>query len=304
MNVGNFVSNHKLLCGLTLGLAIVGYMGCKVVKWIVSKLGLVQKTDNVANQTLSKINNPIKGLQKPPVIEEHLRIVQDPKSVQDYLNEEYKGFTPQAIKYRKRLELIGKYYEKNTIYPVRGDGNCFCNAAVAGLLSIPNNRVNIIHVFEKKKNTNQNYIKPDPNSTTEHLTHFNKDKDFKIVLAGLADTNLTTEALFKDFEFTAAFARVIRYLLSTQSEGCATNGQEMDIDDVWSLNTIFNTRVEAIVLAAPLKDFDPELPDSAYTTGSACINIRYLDLKSAVNPPFNKPEFLIIRKGAHFIALT
>ena len=56
MIIGKFISNHKLLCGMTLGASIVGYMGYKVVKWIVVKRGLVKETDKLAQETLSPTN--------------------------------------------------------------------------------------------------------------------------------------------------------------------------------------------------------------------------------------------------------
>ncbi len=188
MIVGKFISNHKLLCGMTLGLSIVGYMGYKAVKCIVVKLGLVKETDKVAQQTLSPQqtnkttpSSHLKGRKK----DERKQIVQSPKLVQAYLDEVYNGGTPAAEKYRARLQSIEEYYNKPLVYPVRGDGNCFCNAAVAGLLSIPNCRENIALILREKLHTNQSYIQPDPTSTKDHLTKFNKEDDFALVLSGL-----------------------------------------------------------------------------------------------------------------------
>jgi hypothetical protein len=333
MNVGKFVSNHKLLCGLTLGLAIVGYMGYKAVKWIAVKLGLVKKTDTVVQQMLSPQETstpPLPDLkdrkievekattnkeeapvvEKPNPIEEYLKIVQSPKSVEKYLDEEYKGDTSTARKYRARLEYIEKHYDKHQVYSVRGDGNCFCNAAVAGLLSIPNNRKKIAAILREKVKTDKNYIKPDPNSTADHLTKFQKDDDFNIVLDGLLTrTDLTTQNLLEDFNFTAAFSRVIRYILSTTSKDLcsSTNGEETDMYSIWVLNDIFNTQAKMIVLAG-LTAVDPELPNIAHVACGKSLNVdegaSNVTLNTNVNSESNKPEFLIIRKSAHFITLT
>ncbi|MBA3283903.1 MAG: hypothetical protein H0U27_02430, partial [Nitrosopumilus sp.] len=54
----SFIQNNKLLCGLTLGLAIVVYavgnFAGRTVSWIQESLGTAKKTDVVAKSTLKK----------------------------------------------------------------------------------------------------------------------------------------------------------------------------------------------------------------------------------------------------------
>lgn len=54
----SFINNHKLLCGLTLGLAIVVYaignLAGRAVSWIKECCGTAKKTDSVARETLNK----------------------------------------------------------------------------------------------------------------------------------------------------------------------------------------------------------------------------------------------------------
>lgn len=316
MNVGKFINDHKLLCKLTLGLAIVGYMGYKAVKWIAVKLGLVKKTDKLAQQTLlpqgtstippQDLKGRKIGVEKPtntaeilPVpTEEHLKTVQSPKSVKEYLDEEYKGDTSTSKKYRTRLQNIEKHYDKHQIYSVRGDGNGFCNAAVAGLLSIPNIRENIADILRKKLQTDN------PNATPYEIkTKFKEYHDFNSVIYGL----VTIQNPLENFTFNTAFSRVIRYMLSSASKDlCSpTNGEETGMYAIWVLNDIFNTQAKMIVLEGP-KEVDPEAPDSAHVAGGKTLNegVSVVNFTGNVNSESNKPEFLIIRKNDSFITLT
>ncbi len=54
MDVKAFYSHHKRLVIGTLGFAVVGYIGYKTACWILKKLGIIKKTDDVAQNILGK----------------------------------------------------------------------------------------------------------------------------------------------------------------------------------------------------------------------------------------------------------
>ena len=237
--------------------------------------------------------------------EEHLQVVQRPKSVSQYLDLEYKGSTPEAKRCRIRLHNIEMHYAKHQVYPVRGDGNCFCNAALAGLLSIPNQRENIAKIFAEKQKE-EGYIEPDSSSGISHLTFFNKEADLSLVISCLEKKNLTTQNLLEDYKFTSAFSRVLRYILNLENEELCPriNGQECDIQAIFYINAIFNIQAKGVVLASS-GNANLESPDSAYVLDGRTLyaNLREVNLTEA-NSELEKPEFLLVLKGAHFITLT
>lgn len=62
-DVQNFVSNYKLLCVLTLGLAVVGYslgnLAGRVVAWIRTPSGTTKKADEIARQIVNASKNEV-----------------------------------------------------------------------------------------------------------------------------------------------------------------------------------------------------------------------------------------------------
>ncbi len=54
MDVKAFCSNHKCLVIGTLGFAVLGYIGYKTVGWVLKKIGIIKKTDDVAQGILEK----------------------------------------------------------------------------------------------------------------------------------------------------------------------------------------------------------------------------------------------------------
>lgn len=337
MNIGILVSNPTLLCGSILGLAIVGYMGYKAVEWIASKLELVTKTDTVACATLSpqatngvpsgsaaaqssqpraikpamraapaqtdnsqaraKIRQQAQALFDGPQqkLEEHEKIVTSPQSVDTHLAKEYKGKNDRVTKICQRLKSIQNHYGLNTIYSVRGNGNCFCNAAVAGLLST-SDRAELAVILEKNRNIDGEYIAKDPGIAEENP---NKDLDFEIVRIGLEGLKSSAD-LLKHEKFTAAFSRVIRYILSREATGVeclAINGENIEPESILHLNKIFGVNASAVVLTG--KSIDSEESHITFVANKG--GLVLFNLKTQ---PKSKTDFLIVYVSGHYIALT
>lgn len=53
INVAKFVKDHIPLCICTLGMAILGYLGFHVVRWIINKCHKTEKIDHVAQKNIS-----------------------------------------------------------------------------------------------------------------------------------------------------------------------------------------------------------------------------------------------------------
>ena len=161
-------------------------------------------------------------------------------------------------------------------------------------------------ILAERNTPDENYIKPDPSSTEDHLTKFNKEQDFNLVLRGLK-SDKSTQSLLENFNFTASFSRIIRHLLSTASADLcsSTNGEETDMYSIWVLNAIFNTQAKMIVLAGP-KTVDPESSDWISVAGGKALyeGVSDVYLRQSDHSEPSKPEFLIIRKNAHFITLS
>lgn len=64
-----FIKNNKILCGLTLGLAIavycIGNLGSRIVSWIKECSGSSKKTDVIAKQNLTKPSHAINPTSTP-----------------------------------------------------------------------------------------------------------------------------------------------------------------------------------------------------------------------------------------------
>jgi hypothetical protein len=53
INVSRFVKEHISLCVCTLGLAIPGYLGYQVVRWIINKCQKTEKANQVAQKNIN-----------------------------------------------------------------------------------------------------------------------------------------------------------------------------------------------------------------------------------------------------------
>ena len=62
VNVSKFVKDHIPLCVCTLGVAILGYLGCHAVSWIINKCRRTEKVDHVAQKSIN--NQPSSHLPK------------------------------------------------------------------------------------------------------------------------------------------------------------------------------------------------------------------------------------------------
>lgn len=57
VNISKFVRDNVLLCVCTLGLAILGYLGCHAVQWIIDKCTKTDQIDRVAQRTISSASS-------------------------------------------------------------------------------------------------------------------------------------------------------------------------------------------------------------------------------------------------------
>ncbi len=68
MEILTFVKNNITLCLATLGLALVGYLGYRAVLWILAKVGVIKKIDDVAQKIIHTLSiiNPINTVKISP----------------------------------------------------------------------------------------------------------------------------------------------------------------------------------------------------------------------------------------------
>ncbi|MBA2369077.1 MAG: hypothetical protein H0V82_08660 [Candidatus Protochlamydia sp.] len=245
------------------------------------------------------------------------RIVQKGMNVEKYSQEEYKGNTPKAQKYIKRLKHISAYFNKSFIYPVRGDGNCFCNAALAGLvlLIVKNNekKEKIIQVLIEYASKTEAYTTPDQSANAPAYSKlFTKEEDFETTVQFLSDGTLSSLD-FENYNFTSSFSRVLRYLIccNQANAGFAPNemslesGSEIDMNAVVILNALFDINCKVAVLQANLNEANPVKPEEIYLIQGKDI---YDNSTSIINTHQNNGDqpcdFLLIRKDAHYIVLV
>lgn len=243
-----------------------------------------------------------------------LPIIQPRQTVREYIGAEFKGQTATAQKYSSRLNYISQYYGKSTIWPVRGDGNCFGNVIVAAIISKmskdPSFIPKVLTVLNAARVSNDPYITPDQTTTApSHSRNFSKDGDFQTVIRKIQEQAQSIEALADDFNFATAFSRIIRYLIASDEESLLlgnslTSGDELDMASIAITNKIFpDLRGVAVVLATPTEaggDF-VEPHKFAQIQGTST-EASQVDVSQASSPP--RCDFVLIRKNAHFIALT
>lgn len=320
LNLTTFISNHKLLSFVAVGIAAIGYLGYRAV-CVLAKTGFIKKIEEVALQRVIWQTDdaviPCKGdgyfpsSQKEPVQKGPL-IVQNKQSISEFIQAEYRGETVNAKKYARRLERIASYFEMPWIRPVRGDGNCFVNAALAGLMPLierdPEKKASIIHLVSRYAEAQEAYVSPDLISTAPFYSKkFNREDDFKLVLKTLKTPALMDEGI-KTFEFSASFARIIRYILycnrnrekqGLDEEISLTSGGDISAEIVDVLNQEFGLNVKVVILQGDAA------VDSDQENQVCCYQHLYqmLDLDQKSGAEDKTLDFLIIRKGAHFLSM-
>jgi hypothetical protein len=351
MKIEKFIQEHKALCVLSAGTAILGYMGYKAVRWILKKIGLIAKTDQLARQTISDYGS--RGLKKSKTPSRHytssssessdsessdsegptirslpsirslfipslrIPIVGKKQSVASFIKSEFSGETSRSKKYINRLSNISKYFNKLSIYPTQGDGNCFCNAAIAGLIEI-------MHADAGRyRQMSTILLERGCSHSAPYIKDFSQEADFNLVIDRLSQQPALS--LLNDDAFAVSFSRIIRHLIVCEIEDkhlplreiVREDGDYIDTDAITVLNSIFDINAQAAVLSAPSNtgaDLDRSdtayivsgrkaVPDGLPRAGFAEGESPFLvDLsKENRNRP---PEFLIIRQGAHFIAMV
>ena len=294
MNISNYLPINNILVIASLG--VVSYLAYRVISYLLNKSGSTAKTDKLGQSMLLQnpksatdpVNRPLSpGKVNPtspqsskapipsPIVPQAIpsaviTITQDPASpvipiigkketIHSYIENEYKGNTPSAQKYSKRLQSLSQFFNKEGIYPVRGDGNCFCNAVVVGLLDLmakdPQRKQAIIAILKKTSEKQFPYVQPDNTSTAQvYSKNFSKEYDFHFVIKHL-EKEQTPLNLLDNFAFAASFSRMIRYMLlchikETDSfiEVAERSGEEIDMNAIVLLNTILNLNACLAVL--------------------------------------------------------
>lgn len=377
MSVGNrlindvreFVTHNKVLCACTLGLAVLGYLGYRGVKWVLEKVGVIQQVDSVATKVISQrihqpslhkigqihrktrpksiaspqlpvgdqeketVRPPSKRLRNTNVPEttsitptspwvgnQGPQIIQSHQSVEGFVNSSYSGAaTERNKKYSERMRNISQYFAKNDVYPVRGDGNCFTNSAVAGLLYVMGKdrkrSQEIAQLISSYETRDTPYILPDVTQTAPQYNKvFTKEGDFKAVLDRINGDTFEISELIGDQSFISAFSRVIRYILVCEREQGGFEegdipgrcGEEIDMEAVVLLNRLFQVNASLIVLQGPNQASDPENPHEALQLvgrerfeGQRIVDMSPID-SSVIEGEF---DFLILRKSGHFLAM-
>lgn len=54
LEASKFINDHPYIVAATFGLPVIGFLGFKAVKWILEKIGLIQKVDQAAAKTFKK----------------------------------------------------------------------------------------------------------------------------------------------------------------------------------------------------------------------------------------------------------
>lgn len=246
-------------------------------------------------------------------------IVQKGMSVEEYAHEEYKGNTEKSKKYTQRLHHISAYFNKNLIYPVRGDGNCFCNAGLAGLvlLMVRNSEIKerVIQVLIEYAFRTEAYVTPDlSDNPPVYSKNFTKQEDFDLAIRFLSEGSLSSVD-FRDYDFASSFSRILRYIIccNQKSAGFAPNemslesGSEIDMNAVVILNTLFDINSKVAVLQCNLNQANPAKPEEVYLIQGKDIFDNSTSIVDTTQNNENRNsscDFLLIRKDAHYIVLV
>ncbi len=330
-----FVAHNKVLCACTLGLAVLGYLGYRGVKWILEKAGIIERVNTVAIETISRATPKLRSEQKqirgeskavsdaaihPLVENKGPQIIQPRQSVESFIRASYSGAaTERNKKYSERIRNISKAFSKSDIYPVRGDGNCFTNSAAAGLLHVigknEEKRQETAQIITNYQTRDTPYILPDVTQTAPQYNKvFTKEGDFKAVLDRINGDTFEISELIGDQSFISAFSRVIRYILVCEREQGGFEegdipgrcGEEIDMEAVVLLNRLFRVNASLIVLQGPNQASDPENPHEALQLvgrerfeGQRIVDMSQIDSR-VIEGEF---DFLILRKSGHFLAM-
>lgn len=229
------------------------------------------------------------------------KILQAPMTLRGFIDHHYSGGTENADFHIRRLEAVSQFYSLTAFIPVRGDGNCFANAAAAGLLNklakdpaFKGELISTIQAYQESPNI---YVKQDPTAQEQHYRNFHKAGDFALVLNALAKR--TPHDLFQDDAFTAAFTRILRYVLTHVSPSDAVTprcGEEMDNTAVWDLNKIFNLNVKVAIIEGTTPA-DSKGPHACIVSEGKDCNQHIQDLSRGRQAA----DFVILRKSGHFV---
>lgn len=129
---------------------------------------------------------------------------------------------------------------------------------------------------------------------------FYKTEDFDKVLQQLK--HQTTEELFNDDQFNAAFTRILRYILlhvSPQDAVSPRCGTEIDITAVWDLCKIFDLNIKAAVIEG-LTPADQRGPES-FLLVHGDLNQTIINTQDHHPLRDKRADFVIMRKSGHFV---
>jgi len=287
-----------LACSLTAG----------VFAYVMYKFQRTPVMEKVEKKALESLNAghldpalaallPAEALQAP-------KSLQNPMTEKTFIDHHYGGKTPDAVFFATRFSSIGRFFKLNTFVPVRGDGNCFVNAAAAGLLNKinkdPSYLSKLIAIIEAYENSPEIYVQKDPSAKEDQHINFYKTKDFRQVVSKL--TQLHPTILFEDDHFNAAFTRILRYILTHSAPEDAVSkrcGTEIDSTAVWDLSRIFDLNAKVAVVEGPTPA-DSQGPDSFLVTYGD-MNQSIIDTKQRHSDTEKTADFVILRKSGHFV---
>lgn len=295
----------------TVATGVITYM-CKR-----RKTPMIQKVEAAASEPFNKEQgsrgpqiftasalDPETAALLPPEALETPRVLQRPLNEKAFIDHHYSGGTSRSDFYAARFSNVSRFYDLKTFVPVRGDGNCFVNAAAAGLLNKlnqePHYTAHLISILEAYESSPNIYVQPDPQAQESHHKSFFKAGDFRQVLEKLRSQN--PNVLFHDDVFNAAFTRILRYILSHSAPKDAASlrcGTEIDATAVWDFSRVFdlNVKVALIEGESPADEMGP----NAFVITQGEYDQSIIDTKDTRPPEVKDSDFVIMRKSGHFI---
>jgi hypothetical protein len=240
--------------------------------------------------------------QQAPAALREAPVIERPLTLGEFRALNFNGGTPRAEKGDQRLRLLSEFFGIHTLVPVRGDGNCFLNATIAGFLyHLGHHPEQLNAIFDRLLSYERSPHDYDP--------RFNKEEDFQLLTNSLAFSSPNFWQLSENQAFCFAFTRVLRYILShheSDGELHQHSGEAIGMHAVHILNQVFNLNAKVAVLEAEsyAGEYDPIQPTSFYRIQGR--NRTFPGASLTINTLMRQPlderraDFLILYKTGHY----